>query len=182
MSNESAVEQLLRWRLKQAEAEAPRRPSAARLLELSRPWWEIRPEKFQRLVERVSRIEIAYGHAMENQRPIHRGHPVPTLIVRGAEELETSARILSLSTRDGRLNLRFQLDPASARGQEKFEATFLSNQPARALLFEAATLSVDGEYRIDAELATELARDWEPLKVMDKMPFRFILHADINGG
>ena len=43
MKTEIHIGQLLRWRLARAEAEAPR---AARLLELSRPWWETLPERF----------------------------------------------------------------------------------------------------------------------------------------
>src|SRR5436309_3280949 len=106
------VEQLLRWRLSQAEAEAPPAPRAGRLLELARPWWETWPERFQSFVERLGGIEVAYGHAAEPRQP-RGGHPVPALVVRAVEELETSVRVLYINVREGRLRLRFQLDAAT---------------------------------------------------------------------
>jgi hypothetical protein len=127
MSNEISIEQLLRWRAARAEAEAPPAPRAARLLELARPWWEAWPERFQRLVERLGGIQIAYGHAMAEPVEARRsGYPVPTLIVRRAEELETSVCVLYLGVRDGRLRLRFQLEKAIAHVPETFEATFVA--------------------------------------------------------
>src|SRR5688572_7279321 len=115
MSNEISVGQLLRWRAARAEAEAPPAPRAARLLELARPWWEALPARFQSLVERLGNIQIAYGHAMAEPVSVRRsGHPVPTLIVRRAEESETSVCVLYLGVRDGRLRLRFQLERAIA--------------------------------------------------------------------
>src|SRR5438477_12791678 len=79
------IEQLLRWRLAQAEAEAPPAPRAARLLERARPWWESWPERFQSVIERLTRIQIAYGHAMAEPQS-RSGHPVPALIVHTVEE------------------------------------------------------------------------------------------------
>jgi hypothetical protein len=184
MKNKLPVEQLLRWRLARAEAEAPRAPSGAALLKLAQPWRETWPERFQLLLERVGRIQVAYGHAMAEPSPSRGTHPVPVpvLVVRAGEELETSARILYLCVRDGRLRLRFQLDANPAPGQESFEVTFVADKPARPLSSARATLSVDNEYRIDAEISEELAREWSSLKVTDKLPFRLILHTDTDVG
>ena len=63
-----SIEQLLRWRLARAEAEAPPAPRAARLLELSRPWWETWPERFAGVVARLGQMEVSYGHAMAESR------------------------------------------------------------------------------------------------------------------
>src|SRR5256885_6553362 len=181
MNPKITIEELLRWRAARAEAEAPPAPRAARLLELARPWWEIRPERFQSFVERLGRIHVAYGHAMAEPRQSHTGHPVPALIVRAIEELETSVRVLYLDVRDGRLRLRFQLDAATAQAQDCFEATFVGDRHERPLLSAPAILSVDSEYRIDTELSEDLAHGWEQLKVTDRMPFRLILRADKDG-
>jgi len=40
-NNNMPVEKLLRWRLSEAEEDAPPAPRATRLLELIRPWWEV---------------------------------------------------------------------------------------------------------------------------------------------
>jgi hypothetical protein len=182
MKSESVVEQLLRWRLARAEAEAPRAPSGAHLLKLARPWWETWPEWFELLVERVGRIETSYGYAMAEQSRHRSGHPVAVLIVRGGEALETFARVLYINIRDGRVRLRFQLDAVCGDPFESFEVTFIDDKDARPLLSAQAALSVDSEYRIDTELSEELARGWEVLKVTDRMPFRLILRADMNRG
>ena len=182
MSTKIPIEKLLRWRVARAEAEAPPAPRATRLLEMARPWWEIWPVRFQSFVERLGRIQVAYGHAMAEPRQSHSGHPVPALIVRAVEELETSVRVLYLNVRDGRLRLRFQLDTATMQAQERFEVTFVSDKPERPLLSAPAIFSLDGEYRVDAELSEELAHGWEQLKVTDRMPFRLILRSDKDGG
>jgi hypothetical protein len=176
------VEQLLRWRLARAEAEAPPAPRAVRLLELARPWWEIWPERFQSLVERVGRIQVAYGPAMADSRQPRSGHPVPVLLVHASEELETSARVLHLDVHEQRLHLRLHLDTTLAEQPETFEVTFVSADDAHAQLSAYAGLSVDNEYRIDTELSEELARSWELLKVTDRMPFLLILRSNEGGG
>jgi hypothetical protein len=181
MKSELAVEQLLRWRLARAEAEAPPAPRATHLLELARPWWERWPERFQLLVERVGRIQTAYGYAMAEPSRTRCGHPVAALVVRAAAELETSARVLYFNVRDGRLRLRFQLD-ATPRQAQEFDVTFINDKDQRPLLCARATWSVDCEYRVDTEISEELARDWEPLKVTDRMPFRLILRAEMDRG
>jgi hypothetical protein len=175
------MEELLRWRLAQAEAEAPPAPCAARLLELARPWWETWPKRFAELVERLGRIEVAYGHAMAEPPDRRGGHSVPALIVRIQEELETSVRLLYLDVRDGRLRLRFQLGRAMEPPEEAFEVTFV-REPAMGAPFSApAVLSMDREYRLETELSEEIARDWEALKVTHRIPYRLILRPGGTG-
>jgi hypothetical protein len=89
---------------------------------------------------------------------------------------------LYFSVRDGRLRLRFQLDAAHGQAQKSFDVTFINDKDHRPLLSAQAALSVDSEYRIDTEISEELAQDWEPLKVTDRMPFRLILRADMDSG
>jgi hypothetical protein len=182
MKSEPTIEELLRWRLARAETEAPRPPRAADLLQLAQPWWETWPNRFQSLVERLGRIQVAYGHAMADPRQPHQVHPVPTLIVRAIEESETSARVLYFKVGDGRLRLRFQLEPSYAKAQEKFEVTFIADDSGRPLFSAMAVLSLENEYCVDAELSEELSRVWEQLKVTDRMPFRFILRTDNLSG
>jgi len=181
MKIEIPIEQLLRWRLSQAQAEAPPAPRAARLLELARPWWETSPERFHSMIERLSKMQIAYGHAMA-QPQSRSGHPVPALIVHTAEELETSVRVLYVNVGNGQLHLRFQLDAAPARAEQDFEVTFISEPLARPLFSAPAARSEGSEYRLSAELSEEIARDWERLKVTDQMPFRLILQPVTTGG
>jgi hypothetical protein len=179
MKTKILIEEVLRWRLARAEADAPPAPHARRLLEMARPWWETWPERFQSLVERVGRIQIAYGHAMaEPGQARGKPHPVPALVVRVGVESETFAQVLYLNVRDGRLRLRFHLDAAAQPTPESFEVTFISDKSASPILSAQATLSVDSEYRIDMELPVEFALDWESLKVTDRMPFRLILRTD----
>jgi hypothetical protein len=111
---------------------------------------------------------------MAPQQHGHSGHPVPTLISRDDDELEAPVRVLYLNVREGKLRLRFQLDPIP-RVERGFEVTFISEEALQPILSAYATLSVDGEYRLDAELPEDLAANWESLKVTDRMPFRFIL-------
>jgi len=182
MSIRIPIEELLRWRAARAEAEAPPAPRAAQLLEMARPWWELWPERFRSFVERLGRIQVAYGHAMAEPRPSHTGHPVPALIIRIREELETSARVLYLNVRDGRLRLRFQVDAALGPEPTSLEVTFVCNASRRPVVSANASLSVENEYRLDTELPEELARSWEQLKVTDRMPFRLILRTDMDAG
>jgi hypothetical protein len=39
---------------------------------------------------------------------------------------------------------------------------------------------VDDEYRLDAELPAEIAGEWKEVRVMDRMPFRLILHLPVK--
>jgi hypothetical protein len=149
------------------------------LLELARPWWETWPERFQSLVQRLGKLEVAYGHAMAELRQA--GHLVPTLIFRTAEEFETSARVLYISLRDGQLRLRFQLGTEPVHYAHIYEVTFVSNTNALPLFSAQAPCSVDSEYYLTAELPEDLLKDCEHLKVTDAMPFRMILRPVENG-
>ena len=174
MKREFDIGQLLQWRLERAEAEAPLPPEGLRLLELARPWWEVWPDRFRAYARRLGAVQVSYGYAMSELPHGRSGHPVPTLITRDDEELEAPARVLYMHVRDGRLRLRFQLDPVP-RMERRFEVTFVSDGTLRPILFTHAVLTVDNEYRLDAELPPEFATTWEALKVTDQMPFRFIL-------
>lgn len=178
MKTKVPISQLLRWRLKQAEAEAPPAPRAARLLEKVRPWWETWPEQFRSLAHRLGRIQVAYGHAMAEPRPARGGFPVAALLALANQELEARARVLYLNVRNGRLMFRFQLDAVAAQLPERLDATFVAEPSARPLLSAPAMLSVDSEYRIDTELPADLANQWGQLKVTDRMPFRLLLRSD----
>jgi hypothetical protein len=147
---------------------------------LARPWWERWPDRFRAHVERLSSIQVAYAHALTEAIRGRSGHPVPSLIAAGDEELEASARVLYLSVRDGQLRLRFQLDTSGA-AEESYEVTFVSDPAARPLFSATAVASVENEYRVDAELPQELATTWEALKVTDRMPYRLILRPVVHG-
>jgi hypothetical protein len=175
MSTKIPLAELLRWRLAQAEAQAPPPPRAAELLALARPWWEKWPEQFQTFVERLGKMQIAYGHAMAEPGLSRVIHPVSTLILQSVDQLETSARVLYIEVRDGRLRLRFQLDTASAPDQNMFEVTFICDASSQPLFVAEAARSVHTEYRLEAELPDDVARKWASLRVTDRMPFRFIL-------
>jgi hypothetical protein len=175
MNTEVIIKELLLWRMARAQAEAPRPPHAAQLLELSRPWWETWPERFQTLVDRLSTIQVAYGHAMAETRQSRTGHPVSTLIVHSAAPVETTARVLYIEVRGGRLRLRFQLDKAASQEQPAFEITFISPTNNQPLLVAQATRSVDSEYRVETELPDEVAKRWTDVRVTDQMPFGLIL-------
>ena len=179
MRREFDIEQLLQWRVDRAESDAPLPPSGVHLLKRARPWWEIAPAKFAEHVRRLGAIQISYGYAMSQLHHGHSGHPVPTLISRDDEELESPARVLYVNIRDGRLRLRFHLDPMP-RTEPGFEVTFVSEGALKPILSAYASLSVDGEYRLDADLPEDLATSWESLKVTDRMPFRFILRPAVD--
>lgn len=179
MNRDRPIEELLRWRLAQCEADAPPAPPAASLLELARPWWEHLPERFASLVERLGRIRVAaYGHAMAEPRPARGGHSVPALVVRAAEEeIETAVRVLYLDVRAERLRLRFELDAPIEPPEHAFEVTFVPEATAAAPFSAPAVLAVDREYRLETELPEEIAAHWKGLKVTHRIPYRLILRA-----
>jgi hypothetical protein len=181
MKSEVTIEQLLRWRLARAEAEAPPAPSAARLLELARPWWETWPERFRQLAERLSHLEIAYAHAMADARRVQSEQLVPALIVHTSVETESSARVLYINVRDGQLRLRFQLNAGPESSERTYEVTFVSRATVQPLFSAAATLSIDREYSLSAGLSEELETEWSRLTVTDEMPFRLILRTVESG-
>jgi hypothetical protein len=182
MKTKVTISQLLRWRVSQAEADAPPAPSADRLLEMARPWWEVWPEQFRSLVDRLGQIQVAYEDAMEETRPSRGGFRVPTLIALANQECEARASVLYLNVRNNRLRLRFRLNAVAAQLPECIEATFVAESSALPRLSARATLSVDAEYCIDTELPVNLAREWEHLNVTDRMPFRLLLRSDKNVG
>jgi len=182
VKSSTPLQELLRWRLARAEADAPPPPRAAQLLEMARPWWETWPERFQTLVERLGRLEVAYGHAMAESRRVPAEQLVPALIVRTATETETSARMLYFSVREGQLRLRFELNGDQDSQQQGYDVTFVSRTGSRPLLSALATRSTNGEYSLTEQLSEELAHDWSNLKVTDPMPFRLILHPLATGG
>jgi hypothetical protein len=173
MSTEAAIKHLLRWRMARAETEAPRAPGAAQLLELSRPWWETWPERFQLLVERLRKIQV--GYAMAEPGPARTGHPVSTLIEHSSIPLETTALVLYIEVRGSRLRLRFQLDKSACHEQPAFETTFVCCIKHQPLFATQATRSVDSEYRVETELPGNVAKDWTRVRVTDQMPFSLIL-------
>jgi hypothetical protein len=176
MKTEISLAELLRWRLDQAETEAPPAPRAARLLDSIRPWWERYPEEFRSAVKRLGDIQVAFGHAMAEPRKSSGGYPVPVLIVDGMQEMEASARILYFEARGGRVRLRFQLEGAKIPTEQSFEVTFVSHSTDKPLFVAMAVRSADNAYRIDASLSEELEMGWNDVKVTDRMPYRLILH------
>jgi len=176
------LEQLLRWRLARAEAEAPPAPRAARLLELARPWWETWPERFQTLVERLGQLEVIYGHAMAESRRALSEQLVPAMIVRSSTETETSARVLYFSVRNGQLRLRFELSGDQDLFEPAYEATFVCRTSSRPLFSGSATRSTNSEYSLAEQLSDELTSKWGILKVTDPMPFRLILRPLESSG
>ena len=175
MKTQIVIEQLLRWRLAKAVAEAPSPPRAQRLLETARPWWETWPEQFQLLVERVGKIQLAVGHAMAEPRPGQTGHPIAVVVTRSGEPMDASARVLYFDVREGRLRIRFLVNFTPEPSERRFEVTFVADPNGTPLFSAVATVCVDSEYRLDAEISAELAQQWEKLKVTDRMPFRLIL-------
>ena len=77
------------------------------------------------MVERLSKMQVAYGLAMETQTA-RTGHPVSTLIVHSSAPLETTACVLHIDVRQSRLRLRFQMDKAACQEQPAFEITFVA--------------------------------------------------------
>src|ERR1700712_5679066 len=113
MNTKMTARELLQWRLAQAEADAPPAPRASRLLELARPWWENYPEKFQKIVHRLTTIQMGYGHAKVELGPERSGHLVPALIVSPDRESKASVQILHFDLRGSMLRLRFELGKTS---------------------------------------------------------------------
>jgi hypothetical protein len=175
-----SVERLLRWRLEKAKAEAPGPPRAARLLAMARPWWETSPERSQLAIQRLSAINIEQVDAVSKTSHSRRSHLVPTLILRTTEELEVLARILYVRVNNGRMQLYFRFEAASAQEDQEFEVTFVSESSQAPLFYTFAAKSLDNEYHLVAELSDDIAREWGGLRVADCMPFRLILRPHAN--
>ena len=183
MQSDVAVELLLRWRVAQAEADAPPAPSAVRLLELARPWWERWPDRFRSRVERLAQMPLVYGFAMATPGRDRRGHPVPVLFA-DAEDREAYAHVLYFQVRDRDLRMRLELDFGTAHDgavgdpDAVYEATFVDDGSEQPLLVGQAVQSQNGEYRVEVALSDALAHRWSALKATDRMPFRLILRPD----
>ena len=180
MKSKITIEELVRWRLEHAKAEAPVAPRATRLLELARPWWERSPQKFQSAVAELGRIQFGESHTMTRSNQRRGPKPVPALIVRGNENLANFARIRYFRVRDGKLRLRFKLETDIMPGELTFEATFMADTAATPLFFAAATVSASAEYDVNTGLPADLGQNWRQLKVTGRMPFRLILRSGIN--
>ena len=177
MNTDLTIEHLLNWRMDAAAGAAPPPPRAARLLAGSRPWWERWPARFEHLSERLCGMEAGYGYAATADPPPLGGCLLPTLIVQVREEVETSARLLYLQVRDGRLRLRFLVDAALAPIEGDLEATFIGESDGRPLFVAPVIASPGREFRIDTPVDESIASRWEALKVTDRMPFRLILQV-----
>src|ERR1700733_12373404 len=127
MKPEKTVEELLRWRLEQARAEAPAPPIASQLLELARPWWEKWPEMFKSQVEHLSRIRVGCDSPATKPGRSSGGYAVPALIVRGVEKSEGLARVLEFNIRNDTLRFRFRLEPPMTLTESTLELTFISD-------------------------------------------------------
>jgi len=180
MNTEVSLEQLLRWRLTLAEAEAPPALRAARLLELVRPWWERYPERFQRLLPSLMSLELGVRQRAARTRLACAQHPVRALLVRSNEPFGTKVRVLFLSVRASQLHFRFTLDEECSLLEEDFEVTFVSNSPAKPLFLAEARRLSEIEYRLDTGIPPELTEEWAGLKAADPMPFRLILHPKVT--
>jgi len=177
MKKKLPVEKLLRWRFETARAEAPPAPPAASLLAFARPWWETSPERFQLAIQRLGSIQIAHAHPTSKSPQSRIRGRVPTLLVRTAEEIETSVCILSMSLSEGRMQLSFQCETRPEPDEQMFEATLVSEATAKPLFCALTDKSLDNEYRLSAKLSDDLAKEWERLKLTDRMPFRLILRS-----
>jgi hypothetical protein len=171
------VEKLLRWRFEKARTEAPLPPSAASLVSFARPWWETSPERFQLVVRRLGSIQIAHGRPTSKSPQSRVRGRVPTLLVRTAEEIEISVCILSLSLNKGRMQISFKCETMPEPDEQMFEATLVSEGTSRPFLCALTDKSLDNDYRLSAKVPDDLAKEWERLKLTDRMPFRLILRS-----
>jgi len=183
MTSHTSIEELLRWRLECALAEAPPAPRAARLLALARPWWETVPERFRDLLAQVEALQPAIGHAMTDAHRSGTSHPVPVVIARGSndDDFATVAHVLFIQVRNGMVRLRFQLQGGADSGATAYDATFVSSLAGHAPFEATAIRSVDHEYRVESEISPALEPSWSRLRVTDPMPFRLILRPPVDG-
>jgi hypothetical protein len=175
------VKELLCWRLEKATAEAPPAPAAASLLALARPWWETSPARFQSAIQKLNSIPSAQAHSICESGHLPASNPMPTLILRTAEEQEASLRMLSIGVKNGRMQLSFQFETVAGPEEQEFELTFVSELTSKPLFRTHAAKSASGEYWLEAELPSELAENWKRLKVTDRLPFRLILRLVATG-
>ncbi len=178
MSTEVSIEQLLRWRLARAQADAPPQPCVAQLLAWAQPWWERYPERFQYALQSLMALDRQVATEKSQSRYPGAVSPVPTLIVRANEQVHACLYIVDIELRDGQLHLRFALNADANLGEDRFKVTFISS--SKPVLFAEATRLVNTEYRLDAEVPSELAEQWASFKPPDPTPFRWILCPNQN--
>ena len=175
MTTKITLAELLRWRLEQAEKEAPPAPRAARLLEIARPWWETCPEKFRALVQQLGALQMGYGHAMVDPGVMANLAPVvPALFIGSDAITEARVQMLYFDVTDSRLRMRFEIDLLPAQLSAAMEVTFIAEKDLRPLFTTVAHASMPNEYWIEVVMSGDLGRDWEPLKVTGPMPFRLL--------
>jgi hypothetical protein len=181
MSTKISVEELLGWRAEQSAADAPPVPRASRLLELSRPWWEIWPEKFKSIADQLGTVQMRYGHAMVDGAVGTSGRPIPAVLVAPDGRHEIVVHVLYLEIKESVLHLRFEIDAAAGALAPQFECILVSEANLGPLFSASAQGCVDREYFISTLVPESLAREWQDLKVTDQMPFRLILLSDGKG-
>jgi hypothetical protein len=175
MTTKTTLAELLRWRLAQAEQEAPPAPRAARLLELARPWWETYPEKFSALAGQLASLRMGYGHAMVDAGAVPNLAPiVPALVIEMDTINESRVQLLYFDVTDSRLRMRFELEVVPASLAAGMEATFVAESDLRPLFTAVARAPMTNEYWLEAALPAGLGREWETLKVTGRMPFRLL--------
>jgi hypothetical protein len=175
MKMEPPVQRLLKWRTALAEAEAPPAPRAARLLERARPWWQRQPERFAALAAALNGMHAHFGHAMDPGAGQGSGIPVAAVLLWTNLETNSLAHILYFHVRARTLRLRFQLQNTPEAPERDLDVTFVAAESHQPLFSAFATFAPGGEYRIELDLPAALAEAWAPLRVTDRMPFRFIL-------
>jgi len=175
MKKDPLVERLLEWRTAQSEADAPPAPRAARLLERARPWWQRQPEQFAALAAALDGLHVHFGHAMDPGAGRGGSIPVPALIRWTNIETNSLAHILYFHLRERTLRLRFHLQTTPDAPERTLDVTFVAADSHQPLFSALATFAPGGEYRIELDLPVAFAEAWAPLRVTDRMPFRFIL-------
>src|SRR5690242_611179 len=178
MRTEVSIEELLRWRLALAEAEAPPPPRAAELLASARPWWETYPDRFQKVLQSLMTLQTPAGTAMAQAIQPLRPVPLTALIVRADEQIEAFVGVLQFNLREGRLHFRFYLDACASPVEDSYEVTFVSNSAAKPLFCAEARRLAETEYRLDAEIPFDFKEPWGSLSPADPMPFRLILRPE----
>jgi hypothetical protein len=180
MSKKIPLEQLLHWRLEQAEASAPPPPKAAQLLRSARPWWEKRPKYFRSQIEHLRALQSAHSPSTTNKRRKGSGIPVPALVVRKKVESGNYALVSQLSVIENKLRLRFTLEPKLSPVDQNLEVTFISHATLSPMFYVTATVSADNTFQIETELPVDIAKAWQQLKLTNPLPFGLIIHSEVE--
>jgi hypothetical protein len=180
MSKKIPLEQLLHWRLKQAEAAAPPPPKAAQLLQSARPWWKKRPKEFRSKVEHLRTFQSTLSHSTNNKRRKANNILVPALLVYNEIESGVYASIKHFRVLETKLHLSFGLETKMSLVDHNLEVTFISNVTPAPMLDATATISADNTFHLETELPVEIAKEWEQLKLTNPMPFGLIIHSNLE--